>query len=530
MRLLTFIISVMLPLLLVGQEKSITDFPQTALGKDANGENVMFHFIPVEGKLQKVLYNDINPSDKKPWLLFLDEKKGLFYNTRTLQQTAKFTLSDAYRISHVADSGYLAYTSNEYFFPPYGRPAFFRFDGTKVWSSNKYLLMASAGHNFVFCGDKKGGFWCSELTTGRPLWKTTIDNHIHSIGCGYYYDKSSSRIYYIADRLLCINLRNGRKMTAPFKVSVPDPKSLRFGPIIPKKEANYNLYREKIYSLAIDYSMFDRTLLTGMHSNWQKKGDSLFIADAENIYCYDSILRPIWRTALPAGMGSKSKIMMSGNRIYLLNLGLAFSRGKMCQYGVPFAAAYNLTDGKQIAVTVPKFEKKRKVLSGFYTDKGVIYWQTDKGFFYGNEGDSIVNKIKWKPKSKFKSDIDRYDYVILPRVRIVRDSLLDSVSTDSDKLVVNVYGKDVNVISHDGTCSVIPVDEAYYPTECENVYSTIWIPEKPCHYVVIDPCTKKILYNFLIEGLVVEDSDGNLIVTTQQGMGFHKRTIHRATD
>lgn len=70
MRLLTFIISVMLPLLLVGQEKSITDFPQTALGKDANGENVMFHFIPVEGKLQKVLYNDINPSDKKPWLLF----------------------------------------------------------------------------------------------------------------------------------------------------------------------------------------------------------------------------------------------------------------------------------------------------------------------------------------------------------------------------------------------------------------------------------------------------------------------------
>ena len=112
--------------------------------------------------------------------------------------------------------------------------------------------------------------------------------------------------------------------------------------------------------------------------------------------------------------------------------------------------------------------------------------------------------------------------MIRDTVYVVKDGFLQPVVTDKSQMVVEIYGKDVNIVEPDGQIQLMPADEVYFH-DWRNVYSTNRDKSLPSQFVIIDPATRKIEYSFYIKGVVYQDRNENIIVRTPQGVGFLKK-------
>lgn len=476
--------------ILSAQVKSIADCEQVALAKDGNGEKVMFYYIPTKG-LKTTAFDE-----KSGQLTLIDDEGYRKYDTETMTLLSHCKIDTDKDLMQTSDSGYLFYSTPD-LFSTTNKPYFYGLDGKLVWKGKENVFMGISHKNVLICnkgnyGDKKPirlmGY---ELSSGRELWRTELHAKNHSILCGIRqknYDSDS--LYLIADSLLLINLRTGCKLAGrPFNV-------------IGKNDRR-----------------------TGLHSNWIVRGDSMFIADADSLYCLDSRLNSIWQTALPTDLGARSRIRINDGKLYLQNFGFGvYSYGfanqfvDYCHYGRPFAATYDVKTGKQISLSIP--EANRKIITdGCYVDDNRIYWQAEDKFYYSSVQDSIMNIIKWKRKTDFEPDKYHPNYVLHDTIGVVRDGKFVPICTDKNHMVVEVFGKDINVVSPDGTCRFIPSDSAYVHYN-DNVYSTNGIPDRPTSYVIIDPVSREIRYSFFLKGFVYTDRKGNIIVHTKTGLGF----------
>lgn len=468
--------------ILSAQVKSIADCEQVALAKDEKGEKVMFYFIPTKG-IKTTAFDD-----KSGQLTLIDDEGYRKYDTETMTLLSHCKIDTDKDLMQTSDDGYL-FCSTPDIFSTTNKPYFYGLDGKLVWKGKENVFMGISHKNILICnkgkyGDKKPirlmGY---ELSSGRELWRTELHAKNHSILCGIRqknYDSDS--LYLIADSLVLINLRTGSKLAGrPFAVS---------------KEAH----------------------TTELHSNWIVRGDSMFIADADSLYCLDSSLNSIWQTALPTDLGARSRIRINDGKLYLQNFGVGVIYGNLYHYGRPFAATYDVKTGKQLSLSIP--EANRKIITdGCYVDDNRIYWQAEDKFYYSSVQDSIMNIIKWKRKTDFEPDGRYPNFVLHDTIGVVRDGKLIPVCTDKDHMVVEVFGKDINVVSPDGTCSFIPSDSAYFQY-INNVYSTNGTPDRPTSYVIIDPVSREIRYSFFLKGSVYTDKKGNIIVHTKTGLGF----------
>ncbi len=259
-------------------------------------------------------------------------------------------------------------------------------------------------------------------------------------------------------------------------------------------------------------------VLTGTGSNLIIEGDRLYIADARNVYCLDNDLNTVWQTPIPDEMGARSRISVDGNKVRLINFGIAFQKGTSFRCGMPFIASYDKSSGRQLAMDKP--DLKKKIYGGIYT-AGRAYWQTLNGFYYNNEGDTLAHKIHWEPQTTNKPTDNYPNLVLCDTVGILSNGTLKYVCTDKEKMVVEVYDKDVNVVSPDGSCKLITADEVYVHGT-GSVYYTNGDEDKPCSFVVLDAKTKQIKYTFHLTGNVIEDYLGNLFVITHSSIGFLK--------
>lgn len=487
------------------QIKSITDCQQIALAKDAEGNNVMFYFIPTRGKLEPETFITM------PQVLLIKDVKGTrIFNTETFELMAD--VKPEVNVFKVSNDGYLAYTDNVAF-SANGQVNFYGFDGKKIWKVKDRTYLNDPVCNVLVC-KKKNVFTAFEMSTGKSLWENTISHKFHNPLCNCFVSEiDKSNIYMIADSLIRLNFRTGEMIVRPFRAGMESSGMWGFGDsrIRPADRA---LMEESYNSIGRGYSM------TGLHSNWIERGDSLFVADADSIYCLDHNLRDLWKTPLPAEMGAKSVIKYSDGKIYLQNFGIAFHNGYVEKTGKPFGAVYAASDGRRLSLTVPGIDKK--LIGGCYTHDGRVYWQTNKKFFYSDEGDSTATEIKWKPKTSYRHDNKCPDFVICDTVYVVKDGFLQPVVTDKSHMVVEIYGKDVNIVEPDGQIQLMSADEVYFH-DWRNVYSTNRDKSLPSQFVIIDPATRKIEYSFYIKGVVYQDRNENIIVRTPQGVGFLKK-------
>lgn len=512
MKRLLWVVAVMMPLLSVARTDTAAVFQHLALGRDANGEKVMFKFATV-GKDVKSFFSFYADSRK---ITVRNRELLTVYDTETMKQTSSVEISPLAKIISVFDDGFLVLKDNDKLLSAdFLQPHFYSYKGEEIWSSKKRAFLNFYKNNVLVCAESRsndGKYIAFDTPTGRELWRKTMPGNKPYVLCSPYIpENDSTYAYLIGNNLIRLDIRNGDVLSYPFRAG-----------------ADIGDFR-----IMINLNPFDRTLyaryfwkdgnapdIVELHSNWLERGDSLFIADADNLYCFNRNLSCLWKAALPKGMGSISEIKFSGNRILLLNYGVGFVRSGMCEYGQPFAASYDVTDGRQLSVTLPDI--KKPLVGGVYADDGRVYWQTRKDFFHSAEGDTVAYKIKFKAKSSFGWSKDVRKYVVYDSVCIVRDGALQSIKTDGRQLVVEVYGKDVNIVGLDGQVTVIPADEAYFKDVSEYVFSTNRIEGKPTHFVAVDPASGKIKYTFYLKGAVHQFEDGDILVVSEQGIGYRK--------
>lgn len=161
----------------------------------------------------------------------------------------------------------------------------------------------------------------------------------------------------------------------------------------------------------------------------------------------------------------------------------------------------------------------RKVTSGYYATDGRAYWQAGKHFYYTNQGDTTTYELNWKPNTTCHPADSIPNFVILSEACVARDGYLQRLTSDRNQLLVQVYGKDINIIDPQGQVQRLPYTEAYM-AECDNIYRTCEGYDKSAHYVYIDPDTGKIRYSFNVKGSVEDDDEGNICVVMPQGVAF----------
>lgn len=512
MKRLLWVVAVMMPLLSVARTDTAAVFQHLALGRDANGEKVMFKFATV-GKDVKSFFSFGADSRK---IAVRNRDVLTIYDTETMKPTASVEVSPLMGIRDVFDEGFLVLKDKTKLLgTDFMQPHFYSYKGEEIWSSKKQAFLNFSMNNVLVCTELRyndGKYIAFDIPTGRELWRDTMPGNKPYVLCSPYIpENDSTYAYLIGNNLIRLDIRKGDVLSYPFRAGADIDG--------PRLFTNFSLFDNIPY--ARYFWMHGNTPdIVELHSNWLERGDSLFIADADNIYCFSRDLSCLWKTALPKGMGSRSKIRFSGNRILLLNYGVGFVRSGMCEYGQPFAASYDVTDGRQLSVTLPGI--KNPLTGGVYTDDGRVYWQTRKDFFHSAEGDTVAYKIKFKAKNPSGWAKDVRKYVVYDSVCIVRDGALQSIKTDGRQLVVEVYGKDVNIVGLDGQVTVIPADEAYFKDVSEYVFSTNRIEGKPTHFVAVDPASGKIKYTFYLKGAVHQFEDGDILVVSEQGIGYRK--------
>ncbi len=509
------------------------------MGKMADGSQLMMHWIPAKGKLSNFMF-----TEKLPYMLLVDDNGQHVYNTETGEYITDIRLGNK-RLVQFGHDGYLACTDNWVLQFRSGAPTFYKMGGQKVWESKLMVVMANARNNVVVCvkRSKPSLYTAFDMTTGCQLWQQTLYGKASHPFLHVFSDPSDSTNYYLlGDSIYRLNILTGQKLSHPFTAGMTDKLWSKPQLVRRVKASNWDFAHEMYCSL------FTRGLvLAGIHSNPIFSGDSIFVADADSVYCFDKSLTPLWQTAIPDGMGAKSEIRLSGSRLLLINLGVAFQNGLTGRMGTPFTATYDRATGRQLSLDRPDITKK--IYGGTFTG-GRAWWQTLGGFYYSDEGDTVIHKVSWKPQTNYQPDDNHPDFCIQDTVWVVGPSgAFTPLATGSNQLVVEVYGKDVNVVRPDGTCRLLSADSVYfrclhnvYSTnggcDCSlrtlevtsplthNVYSTNGGPDRVNNFVVLNPRTKQIECTLRLKGTVARNHQGDLMAFSDQGAWFRKRQQH----
>lgn len=472
MRSLLILVSVLVAMSVFAWRENVSDCPQIVVGKDSVGNKVYARYLNFLGEADKPGEPDeefhFNVVKDQPLLTIGYRREFVIYDYVTGKLKTKIKWPRNARFEDATADGFLISSYNPWGFSPSYTFHFYDFEGKKLWETKKnpeffkickdVVVSASQTGIFAFSPCKLTGL---DIKTGNKLWEKAIHAHKHFQSCCYHISKrDSTKIYIIADSLVCIDIITGASTSHSF--SAGENANIFHEYTIGPADTVYdpNLSTDNLYSIFIPNAF------TGFHSNWIEKGDTLFIADAKNIYAFDSNLKPYWITSLPEMRGAKSSIRLVGDRLVFFNYGVGFNRSNVKTAGLPFAAAVSIIDGKPVSTTYPG--DNDHMIGGYYTDSGRIYWLTRRKLFYCDEGEEELHEIDWKSRARYYSADQRMPYSIQDTVWVEKDNKVVAMATDRDKVIVSDWGKQVHVIQLDGSEEILSSDNVFFKDPVNN--------------------------------------------------------------
>lgn len=238
------------------------------------------------------------------------------------------------------------------------------------------------------------------------------------------------------------------------------------------------------------------------------------MADADSIYCLNPDLETIWATALPAEGGTKSWIILDNGKIRFFNYGVVFYNLGLNKSRIPFAAVYDSSTGRQLSFTDPELSKR---FTGGHYGPGCAYWQDGDKIYYSYDGEKGSHQLKWKIKYDGESVYKVPKVTLCNTVYTLAEGFLKPIQSDSTQLVTEIYGRDVNVVKHNGECTPIPYNEVYF-RDGRDIYSTNSLPGKPRNVVITEPGSLKIKYKMKSYGEVYMSPSGNIFINMKNGL------------
>lgn len=517
--------------------QNIAECPEIVVGKDSVGNDIYAKLLKLDVEVENFVDTDEKISislDKDLSLIIFSTRRELaIYNYATGELITKFKMPQNAELETVYSGGFLIRIFQPKLLSGKFITQFYNFNGEKKFEAENFPFFLSSKQDvLIFVSDPVPGVhpvvWVGfNIKTGRKLWEKSIKSKYHVMfSCNHSLSNSmdSEKMYIIADSLVCLDYITGLTTSHPFNSG----KSAIFRSALgldyrPDVLYDHNLSNENDLSACLSNT------LTGFHSNWIEKGDTLFIADADNLYAFNTELKPYWTTPLPKKMGSKSSIRLVGDKILLFNYGVGFNNNNILSQGKPFAMSFSIKDGEPVATTIPSANDH--MISGLYTDSGRIYWLTRRNLFYCDEGENKLHKIDWKSKAKYHSYDNNIRYAIQDTVWFENNNRIEPIVTDGRQVVIADWGKYVHLLQPDGSEQIIPSERVYVQQPDQDSFNYhlslndtkyVRFNENGLsreEYIIIDSIDHKISHRIFSPAPLVHDKD-ILLVALEDGVAF----------
>lgn len=460
--------------------QSITDYDQISLGKDAYGNDVKFYFIPVpRTSTCDIFYYDTFGR----FIVKIDDMASM-YDSKTLEHIRTFKQKGE-KIRNLFEDGYIPYTEGE------EKLSFYNFDGKKIWSTKNTLVLDL--DSIILCTNRynRDKLIAYDRSTGNEFWTLNVSAKDQPLAKITSFEDKPEYVYAVADSLYRVEVATGKNIRRHIQTS------RRTGKFFGK-----------------DY--------IGLHSNFWLEGDSLFIADADSLYCLDLDFRSIWQTALPKDEVAKSGIWSSGDSIKLFSVGWTYLPNYVpVSFAGPFAASFDIKTGRILTSNDIGMKKTANMMS--YCDDGRIYIVKGDKIFYTDEGDSTLTKIDFEPNYNL---IEKIDKTSRPEIKIEREiymikaGVMMPIQSGKSHVIINLRNKDFYLVSPDGHSEPLPVNEVYF-YDINNFYYTKPDEKGMRAFAEVDPDTDRVtFYGKYVNGKAFRDENGSMIVRTKAGIGM----------
>lgn len=530
MRSLLIIVSLLIAMSVFAWRENIADCPKIGVGTDSMGNKIYGNYLSFNMESGEINVPDQDFSyrifQKLPFIAIAHDRELVIYNYVTGERKTKTKIPKNARFKFATADGFFLNVPSTKVLIVRNNSQFYNFEGEKLWEAKNVPSIITVSNDIVLSttaltiSDSDPCKWTGhDAKTGNQLWETKTNAQYHHIySCKHTSAHNPTKIYLIGDSLMCLDITTGEAVSHPFKAGKRSSllKAYLWGGE-PDTIYDPNLSADNRNSIYRPYAF------TGLHSNWIEKGDTLFIADVNNLYAFDKQLKPYWSTALPNDSGAKSGIRLVNDKLLLFNYGVGFYRGNVQTYGKPFAASLSITDGKLLSTTYPTANDH--MIGGYYTNSGRIYWLTRRELFYCDEGESELHKIDWKSRAKYYSADQKLRYAIQDTVWVVKNNFLEPVVTDDNQIVIEDWDKDVYVLQLDGTEQVIPADKVYFK-KSDYVYFNNGLHNKSnrktdrqIEYLILDSVSGKINYKLFTTKMLAHNKN-QFVIQVRGGLGF----------
>ncbi len=462
--------------------ESITEYPEMCMGKDGEGNDVMFHCMPTPPGLP----TSISLFDTFNRFAVKIGDKTTVYNSETLEPIVTFKQKGD-RMTNLFEDGYFALDIDGSH-----TPNFYNFEGKKVWKTGNRFV--ADFDSIILCTNKlkRDKLVALDCSTGTELWSRKISTKKQPYYCRILQTKSKPNYFYIvADSIYRFEIASGKSIRRSLRSSKPST----------------NIFEKDKWNI---------------RSNFLVKGDSLFIADADSLYCFNSDFRSIWQTALPPNSVGGSNIYWHDScQLILLSIGEIFdnSRDGVGRLSSPFVARFDLSDGKTLSTT--SINVKKNVDGMVYTDDGTMYLYGGNKIYYTNENDTTLHKIDFEPDLNYVKDYRHPGYRIHQWVSMIKDGKMERVQSNKNGFILEIDKKKFYKVYLDGHSEELPTEDVFF-YDINDLYISLRNEKGINACAVVNPDTKRVIFYSKLDGDFVRDKNGSMLIRFKTGIAFRK--------
>ncbi len=265
---------------------------------------------------------------------------------------------------------------------PYSVSALDEATGTAIWSGRTQIYYADkktatgVGYNCKSMNPNSDNLEGIDLKSGNTIWKRNLDR---TYGWNDITKLSDSIILITSDGLTAVNLKTGQG----WEYKTPTGRK-QTGEAVAKSIGSI------VLGVLTGVTVVPNVdVITGLVSNTLTDSTGIYLASAAKISRLNIRGELIWSVDLPKDKASSSVISRKNGFVYLMNKGYAYENGQMRNYGHPFAAIYNVSDGTQHFFK--SFDDKKRILNDMEVQGDTISLLfSDKIAQYSISGDSLI--------------------------------------------------------------------------------------------------------------------------------------------
>lgn len=298
--------------------------------------------------------------------------------------------------------------------------------GNHVWTRNIMTFFVDDSANVVmgyrvrwnahrgrFNFHKDNRLYAYRLTDGTPLWNDSVSHNERWGLEDVMYIPSTGRYLLWSDDLKLIDPQKGTEKTITLKTASEYTEKKN------KKGDMEDRFMSAPY-VAENH-------VTGIKSNVIFQDGKIYLADSEDLYCFDNDLNILWFAQLPTQATSEMSLRIDGDSLTLLSKGLAYYNGVRQEYGAPFIAKYDANTGRMIFIN--ELDIKGEIKDA--------YLGKAKSFFLTSKGLSVVaNTDDHAVKTYSKDEVGNAERIALSAKYCLDDDRFTTLETKDDNILL----------------------------------------------------------------------------------------------